>query len=477
VKKPHGILLPILGVLGGISIIVALAILITVNHSRTALENYKAELEKRGETFDISRLMPSPPPAENNGADALVAAGDALKAAVTKNSIKPYQAGQLEASPGQAEIVHRRHAALRLRKDTTWEDFHKEMEPLRPLLKEIRRSASAPVLEIQPDYAKGISMPLPFLPPFLSSGQFLGAESVLLLRAGDTATATENIETTLRIAGVANRQPLLISRLVAVALAGICQATTWELLQANPSPQELQRVQKAWESFSLTAGIPAILRMERASCAPAFSSPLDILKSIASFSPASSASSSSLDDYTKTVEWTLWSVIFRYSDERHFIGYYQDLIARLERGDTWQSVLAAAQAHESSLSSSGISRKMSALSIPTNNNALAKFASQAALQSLTITAIAIRRYQLDHSGHPPEILADLMPGYVSVLPTDPMNNKPIRYQRKGEQFLLYATAENGVDDGGDATTISGKKRRGLTDGLDIVWPQAQPSPE
>lgn len=475
-KKPPGILLPILGILGGTSIIVALAILIAVNRSRADLDAYKAELEQRGETFEVTRLTPPAPPTENNGAAALVAAGETLRAAVTKNSLKPFQTGQPEASPGQAAVLHQLPAARRFKKDVPWEDFRREMEPLRPLLGEIRRSAKAPNLEIQPDYTLGFSMPLPFLTPFLSSGQFLGAESLLLLRDGDTATAAENIESMLRIAAVANRQPILISRLVAVSLAGISQTTTWEFLQANPTPEELQRVQKAWQSFSLIDGIPAILRMERASGIPAFSSELDKLKTIAALSsPPLASPSSSLDEHIHTVEWTIWSVIFRHADERNYIAYHQGMLDRLDRGEDWRQVFAWARSLEIPLSVTNLSRKLSAMSIPTINNALGKSVGQAALQSLTITATALRRYQRNHAGQPPETLADLVPAYLSAIPKDPMDGLSVRYQRQGEHFLLYSIGENGVDDGGNTAAPHGKTRRSPIDGLDIVWPQAIPS--
>ena len=47
-------------------------------------------------------------------------------------------------------------------------------------LDDIRHSARAPTLEIRPDYRKGYGMSLPFLTPFLASGQFLSAECVLV---------------------------------------------------------------------------------------------------------------------------------------------------------------------------------------------------------------------------------------------------------------------------------------------------------
>ncbi len=73
---------------------------------------------------------------------------------------------------------------------------------------------------------------------------------------------------------------------------------------------------------------------------------------------------------------------------------------------------------------------------------LTKFADIQMEQRLVITAIALKRYQL-RQGKYPARLQDLTPGYLSEIPLDPMDGKPLRYQPKpGDTFLLYSVGED-----------------------------------
>ena len=92
------------------------------------------------------------------------------------------------------------------------------------------------------------------------------------------------------------------------------------------------------------------------------------------------------------------------------------------------------------------------------------------LRQLTLTAIAIRRYQLCQGLLPPE-LASLTPQYLKTPTYDPMSGGSLRY-RPGQNgdFLLYSVGEDGQDNGGEPQPISGDKPD-LWEGRDAVWPK------
>jgi hypothetical protein len=73
---------------------------------------------------------------------------------------------------------------------------------------------------------------------------------------------------------------------------------------------------------------------------------------------------------------------------------------------------------------------------------------------------ALERFRLKH-GRLPEKLEELVPEFVSTVPSDPVNGLPLRYVRKGERdYLLYSIGWNLKDEGG-------VKRRGGEG--DWVW--------
>jgi len=97
------------------------------------------------------------------------------------------------------------------------------------------------------------------------------------------------------------------------------------------------------------------------------------------------------------------------------------------------------------------------------------------VRALVVTAIALKRYQLQH-GMWPETLDALLPAYLSEVPIDPMSGKPLRYHANTDgTYLLYSVGENGKDDGGNAALEPGAKSSSLywlnLQTLDRVWPQ------
>ena len=88
------------------------------------------------------------------------------------------------------------------------------------------------------------------------------------------------------------------------------------------------------------------------------------------------------------------------------------------------------------------------------------------------TAIALERYRLRHGQSPPD-LAALVPRFLSAVPLDPMSAKPFRYQLNPDgSFLLYSVGEDGIDDGGKATSQSTTNSFNFWSGKDAVWPSA-----
>ncbi|HXE42262.1 MAG TPA: hypothetical protein VN516_04475, partial [Candidatus Baltobacteraceae bacterium] len=107
---------------------------------------------------------------------------------------------------------------------------------------------------------------------------------------------------------------------------------------------------------------------------------------------------------------------------------------------------------------------------------LRKVAFAEVAKSVTTTAIAIKRYQLQHNKLP-DTLDKLMPEFLAAVPLDPIDGQPLRYRPNADgRFLLYSIGENGKDDGGDPLaekdTIGSKNISGQNPyAHDWVWPQ------
>ena len=96
-------------------------------------------------------------------------------------------------------------------------------------------------------------------------------------------------------------------------------------------------------------------------------------------------------------------------------------------------------------------------------------------QNVVITAIALKRYELQHH-QLPATLDELTPDLLKAVPIDCKDGQPLRYRRNADgTFLLYSVGENGKDDGGDPSLEKGVTGSSFYwqnyRALDWVWPQ------
>ena len=116
--------------------------------------------------------------------------------------------------------------------------------------------------------------------------------------------------------------------------------------------------------------------------------------------------------------------------------------------------------------------RLTAMIVPNTAHAIEVAAQNEGLRRLTITAIAIKRYEL-RQGRPPVALSALTPDYLASVPMDPMSGNPLCYRLNADgSFVLYSTGKDGKDDGGDATPVTPGKN-GFWAGRDAVWPTSQ----
>ncbi len=98
------------------------------------------------------------------------------------------------------------------------------------------------------------------------------------------------------------------------------------------------------------------------------------------------------------------------------------------------------------------------LMLPAYEGITRRGASMSALNKLTQCQAAILSYRLDHKKYP-DSLDELVPMYLSEVPTDPFSGKPMRWSlQKGR---VYSIGVNGKDDGGIIDLENAKK------GLDL----------
>lgn len=72
----------------------------------------------------------------------------------------------------------------------------------------------------------------------------------------------------------------------------------------------------------------------------------------------------------------------------------------------------------------------------------------AAEERATITALAVERWRLHHHDQLPDSLGQLVPQYLSAIPIDPFNSRPLHYRKRSGGFIVYSVGPDFTDDGG-----------------------------
>ena len=94
------------------------------------------------------------------------------------------------------------------------------------------------------------------------------------------------------------------------------------------------------------------------------------------------------------------------------------------------------------------------------------------LHEATVTILAIKHYQHEKRQYPMSLSELVNASYIEQVPMDPYSDKPLIYNRIGDDFTLYSLGENFTDDGGKVIDEGNDRRRWGTDedGDRVFWP-------
>jgi hypothetical protein len=84
---------------------------------------------------------------------------------------------------------------------------------------------------------------------------------------------------------------------------------------------------------------------------------------------------------------------------------------------------------------------------------------------VTRTALAVERWRLAYNGNVPKALAELVPDFLSSVPNDPFDERPLRYKKLAHGYVVYSIGPDFTDDGGKEKAADAKE----SDHYDITF--------
>jgi hypothetical protein len=446
---------------------------------RHELEAYKQQLVARGEKLTIAELAPPPSIDPSNGAKAF------MQFMGNYSSPTDYPSAMKMVAPGLAEIGCTNDAAVM---SVNYARNMRQMVELRNIL-------NASVLDFDLNYSQGYDLPLPHQPKLKAAEQLASASTIQTLHAKNYSEARSDLLAAVDLVRLSPNEPFMVSGLVRVAMAQIAIYATWESLQSGEwNDPQLTELQAQWHNLDFFQNPETSIIFERAEGIAAVAAARQMNRLDPMLSPLSTTYNMSgtpsrrpglvgfLDDIQRLYNrsrFGMWKSTWSYDEELCYLqtvdaavascrlanatGAFVPVLEKLKQEDVRILRLHPAATNQYLLFFSGSGRFESYL---------LKLARVETARRLTVTAIALKRYHLQHGVYPSS-LNDLVPAFLPAVPADFMDGQPLRYKlRPDGDFLLYSVGEDGKDDGGDPTPVPPSTSfYSWLNGRDIVWPR------
>ncbi|MDR3458392.1 MAG: hypothetical protein P4N60_13155 [Verrucomicrobiae bacterium] len=472
---------------------------------RGATEAYVTELKGHGEPMELAQVLPPPVPPEQNSADTLRTADEMFGASfrAEKSLLETnFVYGARMVSPGKAMVLWQQPDIRDIDGTNSWENLTAAVMQNAKAFASLQQIIEKPAFGFPINYDQGVA-DLAFTNLHLveskRSASRLETATLCALHQGDTALAAKNLRAMLALVKAMREERLAISELVRIAMVQIAFTANWEFLQSsNLTDKQLAELQQDWMGLDFIRSYESAMVMERvteritAAKWRGSDSNLQNYLQIWTKLGLSDHEESGLDKLRVKTKVFLWRYWWSYPDEVRSLKIYQAFLGTVRIAETNYSFKTAiihqkeelatlklnqtnsyddfflnpAKADMHSILSQGV-KSMSAV--------FDKVMKAETAKQIAITAIALKRYQLNHGKNPPD-LNSLGPKFVSDVPLDPVDGQPLRYRLNADgTFLLYSVGENGVDDGGSPALESGVTSSTFNwqnpHALDWVWPQ------
>jgi hypothetical protein len=470
---------------GALVLVVVLLVLLGVaTRNGGALEQYQAALRAKGEKLSFAELTCGRQPNAVDSHAVITNAAYKLGGAGLSPGLlelrKYTGPGQAKANWAQASPIWSPSAGSV--SNVTWEEFAAHVEAVQSTLGEIRQALKEPAANAGPCTNMLTVRRVNFV-AIRTAAQWLMGAAESELRQGRLEEALPDLEALAGLAQMERDEPTLVAQMIRIAAAGLGLEATWEALQAPGwTEPKLERLQKAWEPVNLVEALEKGLAGERASGNEIFtqirhSSGPQTGRLLRSWWGGSPKKGSFPDLMMTSLYLPAYKLACINDDELFYLKTMEETLTAprlLKARQPWSEATQAINKVGVRINTVA-SRPdkfryfFSLISIPSFVRAIERAVHVETERQMTLAAIALKRYQLRH-GNLPSSLESLVPEFLPVPPYDPMSGKTLCYRLKpAGGCLLYSVGEDGKDDGGDATPVSGKNP-GLWEGRDVVWP-------
>lgn len=315
-------------------------------------------------------------------------------------------------------------------------------------------AAARPYARFWVNYEAGFGMLLPHLARMKACGQYLSFHANAALKAGDPATALEDLKLVFRLMETIRGEPSLISQLVRMAMLQIAVQPVWEgLADRQWTEANLSVMEAGLGKLDFLADYQSAMRGERACGLWA----VDYIRKVGAYGLEELGVSQGGGPGPSGWDKNLARAVFRLIPSGWFDQNKLSLCRNhetyvLPSVDPERHIVRPAVAHQSQAAFERLRRRpydmLSQVLLPAIGRCAEKFARAQTTVDSARLACALERYR-QANGQFPETLESLAPKFIETVPHDVINGQPLKYRRTDNgQFVLYSVGWNQTDDGG-----------------------------
>ena len=282
------------------------------------------------------------------------------------------------------------------------------------------------------DLSKGAGVVMTHISHVREGMLMLCLEAVLHAERGDPNRAVEAIQTSLHVTGTLDDEPVMVSHMVAASGASVASVTLERMLnRVELTDAQLETLCEAFLDRSGHEGLLTALVGERCLTYPLFDSPQTLDRTYHDHL----APKALLEIYDG------FGLAAR--DGIGYLGFIEECI-RIA-----QSPVSRHGAGVEAARARWLRDRKSILfsQIGYGAHAMIYEATHASPREMARVLLAVERFRLAH-GTLPDAIDSLVPQYLSSVPEDPHDGKPLRYKRLDRGYMVYSVGEDGRDDGG-----------------------------
>ena len=439
-------------------------------------QRVKTDLEAKGETFDLQRLLPAAPPDDVNFGtiaplknlamfvDGDVEKGDpaerrrifpnVMKGSPTRSKPPSLHSGVQQGKPTDlspwAENF-RKNGQLSMppeSRDAAF-DILAAIDITIPAVKELAAGTSRPESQFTPPLAKRewakllVAQPVPHFNTVQNAANLLRLRAIAAGQANDGKTATESLLAMSKLAEALAQEPFLIAHLVSVTIISMTHAALWEGLNRRIfSAEELVAIQSALLRHEGRANLLYALRTEMV----AGISTIQEMKTKRSKSSVAKAFHELDVSFFPRGWFDQNARVLASTQCQNFIEPLKSsgFRAAVKQSDAFEATMAVPR--KSWLSKiPHLLVDMMTTSIPA---VIRRSANVQSINEMALAATAAERHYLLHHQYP-ATLDELAPDLLPSGAVDGLNSKPLSYRTTANgRYMIWSLGFDGIDDGG-----------------------------